>query len=1122
MPRKRKHTIVDNVQNRRKRLLSYAAMGAQIAALGAKALQDATLELPDDISLDELRSIIRAELCERWPGYWLYDVYATTLLCRDWSHDGNPMYSIPYTITSKDNGEVEIELGTPVKARLVPKVIADRAQANFAIPMIIKDAAAIADGTSAAKPLRFQLPGPAGNNINANLRLDPIEVLADAVDRLSQPLTDRTLVSYMGHPRDYEGGDGETHWETEMGKTAAVIVDWTLGDDGRSKVTYEIIPTAAGRDLQALVESQVPVGTSLRALGMTDSADWQGRGIEVSRWMDIKGIDFVTNPADIGVVATPVIIADASVNRYMIASSTPRLAKPVGELKPLEDNAMPNPNADKPTTNQPAAPPPSTQATTSHAPVIAAPPASQAPITAVADNVAPATQPVTQPATQPVAPATAQPVTDAVPPAQPAQTQPAATTGTTIEVPVGQRPVLLDEATYARFTGMLEREANDASTARVKKFVDAVRAGEPVVDPAVANAQPEAMDLSRFDPETTRRILDHCAKSTPDNVMRDLRSAVALADSLVVPGRLAGLGYSTPTGSSAAGETTSSRVEILNESTPFAVHKKALSDEIDRIAAELGQSGRRALHTPEYWNNLAKLNRPFSDAVIGGDISQNPKNRVCHDRARTFLDDAATTLNMLNQPYITPATAALIEQIYWQLEWMQIVSGIGPTGFNTAPGGVVAFGNNLRVMVQSRPSGQRRLFVGEGKPIDTIRVQPRWLNFSAQWLKTAFEITPEAQRELEAGPGRYNVLARNLFMLSQVFAENIDLLLAEEHYAAADEYGAIVVTGETYDPDDLITDAGDLTDMGYGASVVAAIKVKSTFTTATGTWVRPIAKPRHVEVIQEDGSVQPQLNTITNEVTVTLSAAAKKRGVLDIDRNIIPDDDIDADVAHFAVDYENGTIVFNADAGTIDATHLPTITYSKVMNFAAFDLGMSANVPYEHLPRFYDGLLRMISGEANKMGSYPRFAPPTNAIFTMENSSYAEAAASLNPLQQPSGQQLSITAPRPGGFGERGGISYMKMNTPLSIGNGRILLAPNGATRYAVQEPWQVRGPHQKEAVVSAGGGKYVTKPMDQEFYIGRQNSLICTPVAYDVIDSVVVQHNHPYRTIKLVGTPRL
>jgi hypothetical protein len=305
-----------------------------------------------------------------------------------------------------------------------------------------------------------------------------------------------------------------------------------------------------------------------------------------------------------------------------------------------------------------------------------------------------------------------------------------------------------------------------------------------------------------------------------------------------------------------------------------------------------------------------------------------------------------------------------------------------------------------------------------------------------------------------------------------------------------------------------------------GGNIATAIKIAEKIPNHN-TVQRPIVPERLTRVLQEDGSVSDQLNTLLNPIVAKIGVADPlirgELGAIDdfgtigiVDRPGVPG-------AQYAVDYENGIFLFKAAAASgVQAGSVPALTYSYVTNFDVFDLGGSASA--DDLGIFYDGLLRRIDATAAVMGEQPRFRPPNFAIFMLSNAVFAESARQAAQLFKPAGTDLAVTAANPNSFGSRSGVGFMKVNTPWRCGAQRILLGQERATKYGIQLPWKVEGPVHRYVIV---GG--VPVPTGTNFWYGMQNSVICTPVCFNKKqDGSILQINHPYRTIKLIGSGTL
>ena len=1092
----------------------------KVPAANAKPMADAAeqpvnVEWPEVLSLDDLRQCLRAELKEADPKFWLMDVYpglGIVTATKDSYWDpvkdqyvyDNRTYSISYEITSDDDGDGDVDLcnikfGEPKITLMTPKVIEDEeivchpGQAE-----ILTDEAELAAG----KPLRFRLPGPCANVVNKNNRIYPRDILADAIAAAQPRIQRGELVSYLGHPPRVKRADGSFGFSPDMGRRAAKIVAWFMDSHGQTFVDREIILTDAGKTVQANIIAKAAVATSMRGYGETVQNVIAGRTVQVARSLVLDGDDFVENPALTTTWAQAQILTDEAVSMLintapvpaaLSGNTLPSETAPAGQQAATEatsEAATATPLADAATTNIPNLPDEQSQVTT---------PETEANMKfrrnsqgeLILDNENGTLN------------AAGQPLADAEAPAPPA---PSAQAGAASQ----SSGVILDEDANKDFNAWREERRADKAKKTVKSFLDDVFEGKETTSPKDPNKKVEKIDLSRFtDAEDIADIRAICDEASPDEVESVLQRAIAMKDKEVARRTLQTRGYGR---TSATGQTTQGAI-ITDEAIPGREH-------VEKILAAMDNYGQSTSGNFRINDARRKSNQPFIDSLLGQTLRRHEQGRALADSAGHFLDAETTLESLLQQPTITPASAALITQIFWSLDWLSMCGGIGPEGFNQGPGSDSGIGENLRIPVETRGSGRRDLRVRENQPIPTVGTLLRWLNFAPEWRKLAFSLTPEAQVQLQRGSARYEALGRQMFAISQIFGESIDLELADEHYWASDEFEAFPVEAEAHVDGDLITLATTIRTLGHvpvadGGNIATVIKIAETIP-GHNTVMRPIVRERRTVVIQEDGSQTEGTNTLLNPIVAQIGVAAPLvRGEIDAETGMIIDRP-GVPGASYAVDYENGLFLFKAagDSG-VQAGAVPDLSYSYVTNMDVFDLGGSATA--DDLAIFYDSLLRRIDVTAGNMGSHPRYRPPTMAVFTLNNAVYAESARQAASLFKPEGTTVSVTAANPNRFGNRGGVNFMKVNTPLRSGHTRILLGQERSVKYGIQYPWKVEGPVHRYAMVAG-----VPTPTGTNFYYGQHNAVICTPVCFDKPNGVIKQLNHPFRTIKLVGSATL
>lgn len=491
----------------------------------------------------------------------------------------------------------------------------------------------------------------------------------------------------------------------------------------------------------------------------------------------------------------------------------------------------------------------------------------------------------------------------------------------------------------------------------------------------------------------------------------------------------------------------------------------------------------------------------------------------------------STSLNqMYNQPTI--AMALLIQQ-FQDLEMFQWASGIGPTAPSANRGGWESQGFNggefavLRMPSEyysyNDPQGYGQFagnqydagfIVPENTGIPEISVLTSWQPFAPQWRRIAAAATRDVIKAMGHGPLNYDVIGRHLYHMT--FAKNraVDKAIGDNMLQVSDEYGAIAVSGESVTlANNSVYNAGGsikvnlnptkiasatiatTTDAAvqYGSNVVAAVRLLSTATGAyfgSSIWgSTPIVQPRVIVDFTAAGQIT---NTTINPITVT-APANQVQGYLDSTFSIqtLPGG---GSAATFAVDYQNGVVVFKTGGGVSGssgiATTAVTVSYTYATNFDAFNAitNVAASLASgQTLDDYYNGILTQHDATAAIMGSAPRFVKPNLALMSLTASQYITRAKLFYKLNSPDGTDLF---PTENYFYQRTGIRGGRHNTPWYGGDKRILLTQEGATKYAIDTPLEARGPYPK---YDANG-----KIIATDLYYMEENSVICTPQVQD------------------------
>jgi hypothetical protein len=1129
-------------RNARRRILArLRKFGVDIGKDKAKPVTDAdevesaALELPEDLSLWEFRDMLQCELRETFPSAWVSAVYPGYVLASLGNHcNGNyddRLYRIGYTLGGADDDDGDVD-EVPVRfdfdakreVRMVPKVIEDALD-----PIIVEDAldpatvdargdmsgpgglVILSDAAELARdmPLRFRLPGPVANKVNGNRRFYPRAVLHDAIDRAQCMIKEGRMISYSPHPEPAQAADGSPRFLTEYGNRAAKIDAWFLDQKGQSWIDRTIIRTQKGREVEASIKAKAAVATSMRAIGKTSKAMLNGQEVRMATYLDLQGDDFVENPATQETWARAQVLTDEQVIT-LLQTSTPiveGIAMGAAESSSFLELDSYGKHAGSVRSQE-------LDGYGKHAGNVrsqGAPPATPAIKLEDKDKMEPDK-------------------TRQIIPPGPAKAQAAGAGGTHVmdsAAEGGSRcsgdgtgavssasGVKLDEATMRWIEEKRAEDARKAQAGSVRQWLlDATEGREVKI-----GSEQKKFDLSRFSAKELETIRDHVSRhASPGSVPEAFESTIALMDKTLAAGSLRAIGYGVqPRGSSARGTT----VEVIEESKPWMPHVEKIMDAMDAF-------GRRSANT-HYFRSEAhiKFAQPFADKLIADTLKfHHGQAQGLLDSSEHFLDDAGTTslANLMQQPTVTPATIALIYQVFWTLRWLSMVDGIGPEGFNGGPGDDSRFGENLRIAVEGRSSGQPNLIVGENMPIPNYTTQLNWLNFQSVWRKLGFTLSKEAEVQLARGSARYDAIGRQMYAVAMMISEGIDLALANETINASDEYGAVAVTAEAHTSGSAIT-GSSLTTLGYGGNIAAAYKTSTTVTvTGIGSYSVtiqvPVVPPRHQRTITETATNSQIQDFISNPLAAVVgSTTLIGPGVLDPSSGNIIDDPqgpyAGTGTSQYAVDYENGIFVFVAGTGA--ETSGVTISYSYATNIDYFALGASANAT--DLAIFYDGLLRQVDDSAAVMASAPRYRSPNMAVMDYRTAVFFTAARQASQLYQPVGTEVAVTALSPNKFGKRGEVELEKVNTPWRPGQARILLTSNRATKYGIQYPFTVEGPIPNyQGTVQ--GSKVVMAALASKIYWAAQNSVICTPVGFNVESGAPVYFNHPNRTIKLVGT---
>ncbi|MGG1441404.1 hypothetical protein ABE354_04965 [Brevibacillus laterosporus] len=453
------------------------------------------------------------------------------------------------------------------------------------------------------------------------------------------------------------------------------------------------------------------------------------------------------------------------------------------------------------------------------------------------------------------------------------------------------------------------------------------------------------------------------------------------------------------------------------------------------------------------------------------DAAQSINDGVITDSAVSTTGDFAQSAIISN---------ALMMQSWQDLNFLQLVmaEGFGGTTYKIP---VEILSTDLY--------SQDDLVVGELDGIPTEGATTSLLEFSAEWIKRGTVVTKEAMVELQSGPFRYDVLARNLANLPMRFHRYMDQRFSLEMLHVADEYQAKQVSNEAVASTELEAANASNVPIGSNAAFIAKLLCGQTAGSYNPKLVPTIVRPRKRQYIDAVGQKQ---TTIANDIVIKKGATTLTRGTWDPITGKINNGD-------YAVDFEKGRVYFTESSG-VDDTNRPTVTYSYATNVAFFDLSVPNGVDPS---KYYNRLLERFDYEKAYMGSAPRYVTPDFAIGSLNAMVNLKISELFYKWASPEGTKLLKGRMW---FADRNGLNLGEINAPWAAGDSRILLGKINATRFGVGSPMQIEGPEP----YYDGTGKLTSA---KQYYATEQIS-IATPL---VTDKNGVVYNPPYRTIKFV-----
>jgi hypothetical protein len=899
---------------------------------------------------------------------------------------------------------------------------------------------------------RVRFKATQANVINSNQRLYPLSPLKDGVERSNDLVVTNRMIGESPHPKHFIGKQGQVVFDTQIDNSVIKIYNQFIDENGIVYVDTEVLDTAKGKDLKALIDAKVPVGISMRALGESKRKQINGTFVDVATRLDIQSYDVVMNPATPGCEIVSVL-TDSQVAEVLndgVTTTTPVCPSCNAELTPQD------PDGDGDIDYYTCDPCQDVYVSEEY----------QSASINVSQNIR----------------KIGSSEYDSYKLARNHQFNAVNTDGQEGEVEdMKLEDILKAMKDSEEFKSLVEEQAK----AIAQPALDAVAAQKSEEEKAKAFEQAKAETKAFADnkikelqgkvPEEVLFLMSDSVKDATDQavVTTIIDSMTNLYSQTSSAAKLDSVGFNGTN----TGEGGHVRVEVTHEHKPWSKQLNEVLDSFDRMGAEFG-------HTPD--QSIRKHNKPIVDKIM-----EKFEKAVGHEAMKdsmAMVDSmiatdsvSVTTSQLLNQPTIQQA---LLIQSFQDVESLQFLAT------------EVFEGAEVRWPVETFTSanvinpqtGLSDILVAEGSGIPESVINLAWLSYAPQWRRNAISLSTDTVKTMASGPAKYDAITRGIYHIGFDKRRKLDNLAYLEMVMASDEYKPQVVSSET--ATGVGTTAGQITAVSNGTNVTYKYNLTLGGTANATFGTNPVVRPRVRNQLNAAGQMQ---TTTINPFTVTVSTAQKTMGYLDANGNIQQGD--------YAVDFENGIVYFQASSG-VTATVFPTFAYSGVTNYVRWATAIPNGMTAEN---YYNSLLQLVTAQANFMGSSPRFNKPNLGIMSLNASQYIENASIWYKLNQP--DLGSLTG---GGtsnlFGTRSGVNFNRINAPWVAGDNRILLTQKGATRYAIETPYQIEGPYPKYD----NNGNIV----DAKVFYGRENSVMATPQTVDSTGAIL---NPKSRSIKLV-----
>lgn len=737
----------------------------------------------------------------------------------------------------------------------------------------------------------------------------------------------------------------------------------------------------------------------------------------------------------------------------------------------------------------------------------------------------------------------------------------------------------------------------DEATARRNAHIDALLARDEAekVEKARVDSVIEALKLATDETHPYSKLSEDMQKVVWDEVIaqaKDATDVVTLLDSKMAfvsrvatdaTARARGLhGLATGNTVDDAANLLAQRSAVVHEDIPgFSVVKKmlALSDQYveSRVQAydlfldprDPNTKALRAYTHEMFQPTLRAMVKMHGGASLQSDewhagsdsledeVEQHLLDTLAQISGRASMDSLATTTSVLyNQPTILMYMAI---QAFQDLRAAQFVKVFGPGSTPDTAMGMPGFqdlgagiGTVFRVPYESYtdPGGtgfhsgtaDGGLFTTEGAEIQAGTVDYSWRSFAPVDRAIATTMSLKGILTMGKGPLNLSVVTRNLLHMAARKCRTIDTAIQNEMSDIAFEYGAVVVTAESYTtgnsylPDNSVYLVGGSVTINlnpaktavatvvastdkyaiYGSTVVSAIRLVTGGSATAAPYVgtngyapNPIVRPRTTADLNAAGAIT---STTTNPFTITAPAAQVPglyAGGTGGDNQI--HNDGSGTTATYAVDWINGVLLFNTASTVAGAagvvTTTVTVTYSYATNFDYFPASTALATPLfpanGGAPKYYDGLLTQIDRTAANMGSDSKFVKPDLLLMTLLASPYITGSDLFYKFNSPDGTSLF---PDETYYFQRTGVRAARTNAPILISErslagggtttGAMLLTRNHTSFYGLDTPFFVSPPIYPQGTTPL--------PIAGAMFYGYERSVIGTIQSQDTNGNVL------------------